>query len=384
MSYLSFVQRKIVMPLAIASLLSACGEELQVGDETGQEAAIASSTPFAYVSRDLQSQEQALLLNKSNAFNPGARLYVRESISSGANEIEIMAQYFAGVEYDVKDLNISSDGQFLVFSARSNAQGDSWNLYEYDFEAESVRRIIADSAQANSGNDTNPTYTNDGQIVFSSDRDSNIQSSALYSMARNGEQINQVPTQQGGQLRATTLKDGYMVVMRTNDGANTSNLTSGTPDLTNLLRIAPNGDNTKALFKELYINNAPADFSNIELADVIQGGDGHLYTIIKNKQNPLLGGQVVKLVGPKADEDSGAVYEFLNATALTGQAIQLLDNKVDTAGWSSSFWPYRDGTDRMLVSWSQCMKYVDGAYRFCGSNDNLDDVSARYGIWIFD
>ncbi len=82
MSYLSFVQKKIFMPLAIATLLSACGEELQVGDESGQEAAIASTTPFAYVSRDIESQQQALSLNESNSFQPGAKLYVRDSITS--------------------------------------------------------------------------------------------------------------------------------------------------------------------------------------------------------------------------------------------------------------------------------------------------------------
>ena len=113
-------------------LLVACGEELSVDDEQGQEAAIASETPFAYVTRDWGEADRATYSTSANAFNPGARLMVRNQVSSEGTDNELLAGVFGEGGYDVKHLNVSPDGKKLIFSAHGGADSsnNTWNLFE--------------------------------------------------------------------------------------------------------------------------------------------------------------------------------------------------------------------------------------------------------------
>ena len=103
------LSKRALMLTALVTLLSACGEELQVSDDSGQEDVIASGTPFAFVSRDSRGVQDALSTNslQPSAFNPGARLYVRSAISSEAADVEILNSVFGDQAYDVKDLSVS-------------------------------------------------------------------------------------------------------------------------------------------------------------------------------------------------------------------------------------------------------------------------------------
>jgi hypothetical protein len=81
--------------------------------------------------------------------------------------------YFGGGDYDVKDLTVSPDGERIAFAAHGpagDAKHSTWNIYEYNFSTRQIRRFLANDEIANAGQDTNPAYTNDGRIIFSSDR----------------------------------------------------------------------------------------------------------------------------------------------------------------------------------------------------------------------
>ena len=151
--------------------------------------AFSEDTPFAFVQRSVEegaatkavrfdslstsSVHTPADINSPYTYDPGAALFVRASLEADAPQVDILGDYFQSSSYDVKDLNVSKDGRYLIFSAHgplTNVQHNSWNMYEYDFEQSTVRRIIADDNIANAGQDTNPTYALDGSVVFSSDR----------------------------------------------------------------------------------------------------------------------------------------------------------------------------------------------------------------------
>lgn len=158
--------QKGLLTLAVSAALAGCNSELGSEGNTDQESVVAANTPFAYVYRDGEPVFRDA--DQPQQYYPGARLMVRSALSQEVAEAEILSQRFAGQSYDAKDLSVSNDGKWLLFSARSE-QDSSWNLYEYSFESQQLRRIIADDQLAAAGNDTAPVYS-DGKIVFSSDR----------------------------------------------------------------------------------------------------------------------------------------------------------------------------------------------------------------------
>ncbi|OZG74372.1 hypothetical protein BTA51_05000 [Hahella sp. CCB-MM4] len=219
-----------------ALILSGCEGELT--EATG----IASDRPFAYVVRDFPAMGDTSSLNlrppldprAPYQFNPGARLMVRDRIALDSEEKDVLTSYFGGGSYDVKDLDASPDGDKVVFAAHGpsgNAAHSSWNIYEYNFASGGVRRVIADNETANLGNDTNPTYTNDGRIIFSSDRqvskgdyrvsdireyieDFDEPASLLHVMNSNGSNIEQITFGAFHDIEPSTMDDGQVVFIR--------------------------------------------------------------------------------------------------------------------------------------------------------------------------
>ncbi|MEH6343510.1 MAG: hypothetical protein V7785_00360, partial [Bermanella sp.] len=417
----------IIRPLLMTTLLllAACGDELQVGEDSGQQSAIDAGTPFAFVSRD--SNNIDALINNSlepSAYNPGAKLYVRAAVSSDASDVEILATAFKDEDYDVKDLNVSSDGKLLIFSVHGSQLLDSWNLFEYEFETAKLHRIISDDDVTNLGNDTGGAYTNDDTIIFSSDRHlvsdnqpaNSDQSTVLFSMNREGQDLQQITQSSEDDIQSTTLKDGHMVFMRWKEQTSCGDMDSenfqseclqtktssdAEPGIIeesfNLYRVAPNGEELIALYDQSTLG--AQEGQSVQVDGIIQGSDGHLLAIMKNKQNPMLGGEIVQLKGPQATQsrnlegedisaetsaEQSTVYEYVKPESVNGQALNLSSDTAQVNGWYSAFWPYRDGTERMLVSWSQCMKSVDGIFRTCESEDSLEGVESRYGIWVMD
>lgn len=241
---------KWAMLLAVTALsttgLVGCGGEGELGGSSDSATTIGSNRPFAYVVRDfpsmpnltanqLATERPPLDPRAPYQFNPGAQLIVKSFIGSSADGKDVLRNYFGGAGYDVKDLDVSPDGRFLVFAAHGqegNAHDNSWNIYEYSFDSGKVRRIFKNDAFANKGQDTNPAYTNDGEhIVFSSDRQVargdfavednrqylygyNEPASLMHYMKRDGSGLIQVSEGEFHEIEPDTTYDGRIVFIR--------------------------------------------------------------------------------------------------------------------------------------------------------------------------
>ncbi|MFL0802836.1 MAG: hypothetical protein K6L81_03900 [Agarilytica sp.] len=249
------VSKSFGVASAVAFTLFGCsgGED----SPSGSDAALANDTAFAYVERNISVESQAnidkytrAINQKSEApldasspyeFRPGAKLVVQTSLDIDSLSQEVLETYFGSSDFDVKDLTTSADGQSLLFAAHGpegHASDYSWNIYEYDFATGEVRRVIADDLSANAGQDTGPVYTDEGGIVFTSDRaagnpDSpvdnivdeddgencikvspNERPSLLHSMSIEGENILQLTYGNNHDLHPLTMNDGRVVFVR--------------------------------------------------------------------------------------------------------------------------------------------------------------------------
>jgi hypothetical protein len=232
--------RKYTVQLTIVLMtlnMTACDLEGLSGEN-----GVLDDRPFAYIVRDFPAMGDTSSVDSRPPldprapyqFNPGARLYVRDRVALNSEETDILSRYFGGGSYDVKDLSVSADGERIVFAAhgpQGSISNSSWNIFEYTFSTGQVRRIIADDAFSNAGQDTNPAYTNDGRIVFSSDRqvgtgdyrivdrreyigDFIEPASLLHIMQPDGTQLVQITFGTYHDIEPNTMNDGQIVFIR--------------------------------------------------------------------------------------------------------------------------------------------------------------------------
>ncbi|MEN8106522.1 MAG: hypothetical protein ABFS22_00785 [Pseudomonadota bacterium] len=222
-----------VMVIAVA----ACQQEGLTGEE-----GVLQDSPFAYIVRDFPEMGETTSVDDRPVldprspyqFNPGARLFVRDRVALSSDEKDILSGYFGGGSYDVKDLTVSPDGERIAFAAHGpegNTHHSNWNIYEYNFSTGEIRRFFADDELANTGQDTNPAYTNDGRIVFSSDRqvatgdyrladsreyigDFAEPASLLHIMEPDGSELFQITFGAYHDIEPNTMNDGQIVFIR--------------------------------------------------------------------------------------------------------------------------------------------------------------------------
>lgn len=182
-------EARLLFLICLSLFLFGCGsgettDASGTGGQTtgaGVEAEI-SEFPIVYMTRSSDAEataDDSGNLVDLDRFNPGAQLFVRARASSDAAETNISRMIFGeGALSDVRGINISYDGQLMVFAARGpyddtvaedEEQPSVWNLYEYNFASGEVYPIM-NAGDAALGHDITPHYLADGRIIFSSSR----------------------------------------------------------------------------------------------------------------------------------------------------------------------------------------------------------------------
>ena len=395
----------LTSPLLIlsTSLLSSCGG----GDDSdGADPGIVDF-PIAYVKKpyaldnngDIEQED----VREPTLFSAGGDLYVRTRATITAGEANVTSSITNGIG-DVKDVNVSYDGKKLIFSLRlaDPDPGDqvvpTWNIWEYDLTTNSLRRFITDDILAEEGDDIAPAYLPDGNIVFSSSRQSfskpqrqsenPINNSGklyyrsetedrrtfafmLHTMDPFGGNIKQISFNQSHDLDPTVLSNGRIAFSRWENVANNGRGI-------HIYSVNPDGSDLQLMYGS-HSHDTGTNGATIQFTQPSELPSGNIITVMRPFSDTFSGGDIVELNTNSAVDNSQTSASNTNVTT---------DGSISAGGRYSSVFPLWDGTGRLLVSKGICKILVDNVPRFCISpyidNPAATEIPPSYGIWLND
>ncbi|MBT8138871.1 MAG: hypothetical protein KJP25_03815 [Gammaproteobacteria bacterium] len=408
---------------------SADGKSITGTDLTIETASL--EVPIFYVKRPVPSQ--AVDMETPYAFNPGAQLYARVSASAAAVETNITARIHGdNATYDVKNLEMSPDGTRLLFAmhppeANPNNPTGFWSIWEYNMITDALRKVIADDFILSKGDAhdfdasylplPDPNNSTELAIVVSSTRQSTnrtllvdeLKSSysgmeedtarserdltdggrlaaSLHvydeSIADVADRMRQITFNQSHDIDPLVLPTGEIIYNRW-DNINNRNAYS-------LYRITPDGTRNELMYG--YHSHASSGSAGGEgiVTDMQVVENGLLLGILRERSlaTNVLGGAIVKLdIDNYIDRDTPTAQNtgLINPAFETISASDVFtDPRLSRGGRFSSVKLLKDGSGRMLVSWTPCLTNVSSVIRPCTDSATLDQAEPIYGIWLFD
>ena len=396
-----------LLPVA---LVAGC---LQGGDSQSSDPVVVEN-PVVFVKRPLLFDEDngALIgdnLADPTEFRPGARLFLKDRASPDAPSRDITSSAFPGpFGYDVKDLTVSYDGSRVLFAMRAPEIEDeqpTWNIWEYDAVAGSLRRVIESDVTAEAGQDIAPAYLPDDRIVFSStrqrvsrailldegkpqypalDEEREVPAFVLHVMDADGDNIEQITFNQSHDLDPLVTDEGAIVFSRWDNAGQTQG------NGFNLYKVNPDGTGLSYLYGR-HSHGSVSDDVNIEYLRPQATDSGRLLAQLRPTETNNFGAVPVEIdveryveAGIRVDGNPGSAQTPLVSGLSLGNEISLRGNY-------SSVSPFLDGTRRYLVSWSPCRLRLA-----TGNGDILNCTQERiasgayraaapvYGLWLLD
>ncbi len=413
---------------AMTFALAACssgdgGKDVTIG--SGQSAdPVTLDFPVFYVRRpvpdpdsnDVQPEDARIPLR----FDIGADLYMRDRASASSPEINLTAAETEGLG-DIRDIAVNFDGSKVVFSMRAKFIEDAdeedqptWNIWEYDTKTKVLRRVIGSDTTAEEGHDIMPHYLPDGRIVFTSTRqrqsraillDENKPQFAaqveagtrqpafvLHVMDADGTNINQITFNQSHDLNPSVMNDGRVIFTHWEQALAGSQM--------DLYTVNPDGSDLQLLYGAHSHATGTVDPttgtpSTIQFLGPRAMQDGRTMALVRPYTGTDAGGDLV-LIDTANYVDNTRGSSAANS-GLPGPAqARALPTDVRTIPGPSPGGRYRsasplfDGTNRLLVSWSQCRLVEEGRIVPCTS-DRLNNTTTPpveapplYGVYIYD
>jgi hypothetical protein len=343
-------------------------------------------------------------------FVEGTDLWLRDRAAPDVPERNITFGVTGGL-WSVRDVDGSYDGTKLVFAMRMplipgamDSEQPTWNIWEYDRTTDVLRRVIASDVVAEEGHDVTPHYLPDGRIVFSStrqrqskavlidegkpqfaaeDEDRNEHAFVLHVMNADGSGIRQISFNQSHDMDPSVLDDGRIVFSRWENASGSS---------IHLYTVNPDGSGLELL----YGANSHATgtgTTDIQFLTPRPAEDGRIVTLLMPFNGTEIGGDPVAI-------DTAAFVEIGQANlanaGLAGPAqARLSVNDVRTdpglspGGRFSSVFPLRDGTGRLLSTWTMCRLNDTVGRTLPCTPENLADAALvpappLYGVWLYD
>lgn len=444
-------QRLLAVAL-VAMLAAACsssdggaGNTSGIGLGSGSSANDPVSPDFAiaYVKRTLPNpaDPNAITLvddlRVQRVWNGPADVWVRERASPTANDKNITASMTcplasdpnqaSGPDHDVRDLDSSFDGKKLIFSLRcrpiknaKESQQPRWTIFEYEAATGAVRQVISDPIAAALGHDVGPHYLPDGRIVFSSSRqhdakavlidegkaqfaagiegDRNLPAFVVHVMNADGSGIRQISFNTGHDLDPSVLNDGRVVFTRWDINSDAG---------MHLYAIDPDGGDMQLLYgRNSHDSGNPTiaqGGSPVQFTQARSRPDGKVVALLLPFQGTDFGGDIALVDSANFVENLQTVLGANVQAGATGQVRMVVNDVVTTAadpnaatpvappspgGRFSSVYPLWDGTNRLLVSWSQC-RLLDQTLVVPCTSQNLAKAGVVpaptiYSVWIYD
>lgn len=405
----------------LATLLSACKGDGGSGTGGDQPAdPVQQDIAIAYIVRSLPTEmtnantaptlvEEDLL--DPIAFRPGARLVVRARATPGAQEQIISDRIFgAEAEYDVKDLEVSYDGSKILFAARAPEIEDAepedeptWDIWEYNLNTDTLRRIIESDVAEAQGQDINPHYLPDGRIVFSSTRQILAKANmldegkpqynpqgesrdrdmcALHVMNSDGSNITQITFNSSHEIEPVVNNNGEIVYLRWDD--------IGSHNEIDLYKLRPDGTEHQHLYGR-NSHNSGTEGAAIEYRRLQAAPDGRLLALMGPREQSVYGGQLIYLDPENFSDNDQPVPNSTSSdesaqTDATHFPIRS-DDEISLGGYISAAFPLWDNTDRMVISWSECLVQLTTQTLPCTAErvamEGATVLPPAYGLWMY-
>ena len=431
----SFPARAAALPLVLAAL-AACSGGWHVGSNSSVTDPATVDYPVFYVKRQVPVDQAGLLQQddlrlirpftvatpKVTTTTPTADLYMRASASPAAPETNITTRLTAGQVWDVKDVDTSADGTRVIFAMRGPLTPNqkakdppSWRLYEYIIASNDLHPLInpATDPDPPTVNDVSPHYLADGRVVFSTTRQNQSQGILLdehkpqfaaqdearqepafvlevynpSGLNPDGTVMHQISFNQSHDRDATVLANGRVLWTRWDNapGHDAMSLYSANPDGTDLeLYYGANSHLTGT-------NNTVVEFVHPH-----QMLDGRIMAIMRQYTGVDDGGSLVIIDGEHYVENTQPL--LANPTLAGPAQTPATINDVITipgpspGGRFTSAVPLLDGTNRILVSWTQCRlldtTQTPPAIVPCTQQNlalpNVQTALPLYSVWLFD
>lgn len=361
---------------AAAAMLAACSGGGSVNLGSGQAADPGTvDFPVAYVKRTIPMAQDDVRAVRDTT--PDADLWVRDRASPASVERNVTERVTGTTDrYDIKDVDVSPDGKKFIFAMRGplamnqdEEDPPAWAIWEYDIAADTLHRVIVSNTIASEGQDIAPQYLPDGRIVFSSTRqrqsqailrdegkpgfeaqtdDGSESAFVLHVMKADGTDIHQISFNQSHDLSPSVLADGRVMFSRW-DGATGRGI--------HLYTANPDGTQLQLLYgarSHLTGSNG----SRIQFTRAREMQDGRVLALVRPFTDTDFGGDLALIDVRNFVENT---QPLASSAGMTGPAqTRATPNEVLTVAGPSpggrfrSAYPLWDGTNRILVSWSQC------------------------------
>jgi hypothetical protein len=409
-------------------------DQIRIGSgQSGNASTDATDYPIFYVKRTTPNMLTAddnmrhlLICTNNKLCNLNADLYLRDRASISASERNVTARVrkVATEIWDVKDVDVSADASKVIFAMRGplTANQDpkkppNWGIWEYVIANDDLHRIvIGDDIAGTGGQYIAPHYLPDGHILFAStrqtqskailldelkpqfeaqDEDRHEAAFVLHIMDGNGQNITQVSFNQSHDLNPTVLANGRILFSRWDHAAGRNGI--------HLYTMNPDGTDTQLLYgssshstvADLNPTTNTTTFPAVQFTQAREMSNGNTLVLVR----PFLG---TEYGGDLYIVDANTYVENTQATAANGgmpgpaqrkatpNNVRMLTGPSEGGRFVSAV-PLWDGSNRILVSWTQC-RVLDAsngnAIVPCTSSRLADatTVSAPpiYSVWMYD
>ena len=430
---------RLLWCLLAAVVMSACGSRGTVDIGHGQSGGGVTDFGIAYIKRTLPADATALDairnlddLQRQRHFWSKADVFVRDKASPSGVETNITARITGTDFYDIKDLDVSADGKRLVFAMRGpldpkqkDFDPPTWRIWEYDLTAKSLHSLT-DAVTASEGQDVSPHYLTvdnthpDGRILITSTRQRQSKGvlllegkSGFEAQTEDGNEsaftlgvldptmtgpsaFQQISFNQSHDLNPTVLSGGRILYTRWDHAP------GGTNGM-HLFTMNPDGSDVELLYGAHSHRVGTADPATglpteVQFVKARQMEDGHVLALIRQADSGTdFGGNLVILDIVNSAECTQRTLAAGVAAAGTDPCPAMsaaTPNDVRTlpgpspGGRFNSAYPLWDGTNRILVSWTDCRLLDTTATIVPCTSANLAVAAPQigpplYSAWLF-
>ena len=247
----------------------------------------------------------------------------------------------------------------------------TWNLYEYDIINDSLTALISAGIQEK-GDDISPQYLPDGRIIFSSTRQTvskgirtnegrdgvlpatneNRRNAAFSLHVLNADgTIEQVSFNQSNDLDPIVLKNsGRVLFSRWNHMGSRNDIS--------LYSMNPDGTDVQLYYGAHSHNTGQDPNTDVHFYKPREMEDGRILTILRPLVTNFGGGDIIFIDGKNFADNTQPIWS--QQGFITGSAQTVFKQNVTTntglslKGRYNATFPMLDGSNRYLMSWSQC------------------------------